>query len=115
MGNVNLVGIFVNHYHQNENAMQMKKAILFIGLIVFSAFKIQAQNVGVDVALPQQKLDVAGGIRIGSTTNALLGSLRMNGTVLEYHNGTAWVQVSANTDDQTVDLFTLSGNTLSLS
>ncbi|MFM1875153.1 MAG: hypothetical protein RL266_890, partial [Bacteroidota bacterium] len=49
-----------------------------------------AQNVGVDVALPQQKLDVAGGIRIGTTTNALLGSLRMNGTVLEYHNGTAW-------------------------
>ncbi|MDB4655831.1 hypothetical protein OAE48_03190, partial [Flavobacteriales bacterium] len=52
-----------------------------------------AQNVGVDVSSPVQKLDVAGGIKIGFTNNAVQGSIRMNGTELEYHNGTNWVSV----------------------
>ena len=34
-----------------------------------------AQNVGVDVATPEQKLDVAGGIKIGNTSNGVAGSL----------------------------------------
>jgi hypothetical protein len=37
-----------------------------------------AQNVGVDVATPLQKLDVAGGIRIGTSSSAIVGSIRFN-------------------------------------
>jgi hypothetical protein len=37
-----------------------------------------AQNVGVDVATPLQKLDVAGGIRIGTSPSAIVGSIRFN-------------------------------------
>ncbi|MFT5309489.1 MAG: hypothetical protein ACI8VL_000377, partial [Bacteroidia bacterium] len=48
-----------------------------------------AQNVGVDVAIPTQKLDVAGGIRIGNTANGVAGSIRWDGTNIQYHNGTS--------------------------
>jgi hypothetical protein len=37
-----------------------------------------AQNVGVDVSTPLQKLDVAGGIRIGTSPSAIVGSIRFN-------------------------------------
>jgi hypothetical protein len=37
-----------------------------------------AQNLGVDVATPLQKLDVAGGIRIGTSPSAIVGSIRFN-------------------------------------
>jgi len=47
--------------------------------------------VGVDVATPQQKLDVAGAIRIGTTASNLAGTIRYNGTTFEGHNGSIWV------------------------
>jgi hypothetical protein len=50
-------------------------------LLVFSflyTINLSAQNVGVDVATPLQKLDVAGGIRIGTSPSAIVGSIRFN-------------------------------------
>jgi hypothetical protein len=63
-----------------------------------------AQNVGVDVAIPTQKLDVAGGIRIGNTANGVAGSIRWDGTNIQYHNGTSWVNLVANSDNQTLSV-----------
>jgi hypothetical protein len=63
------------------------------GIILFSLLfttDILAQNVGVDVATPQQKLDVLGGIRIGNTSTGLAGSIRWTGTQFEGHDGSVW-------------------------
>ena len=54
----------------------MKKLFLLSFSIISTA--AIAQNVGVDVATPLQKLDVAGGIRIGSSPSAIVGSIRFN-------------------------------------
>lgn len=54
-----------------------------------------AQNVGVDVPAPQQKLDVAGGLRIGNTTNGLAGSIRWTGSAFEGHDGFTWIPLGA--------------------
>jgi hypothetical protein len=47
-------------------------------MLFLSSDTLTAQNIGVDVPVPLQKLDVAGGIRIGSAANALAGSIRFN-------------------------------------
>lgn len=93
----------------------MKKiSTLLLGLLTVWSFS-NAQNVGVDVATPQQKLDVAGGIKIGNTSNGVAGSLRWNGTSLQIYDGSAWVTLGSNTDDQQFDVIQLTGTNLELS
>jgi len=65
-----------------------------LGALMLFGTVVCAQNVGVDVAAPLQKLDVAGGLRIGNTTNGLAGSVRWTGTQFEGHNGTLWLPFS---------------------
>ncbi|MDC0303715.1 tail fiber domain-containing protein [Flavobacteriales bacterium] len=98
----------------------MKKLFTLLLSISFAPFIATAQNVGVDVAAPVQKLDVDGGIRIGNTANGVAGSLRWNAPNIQYHDGTSWVTLVANSDDQalTLALNILSienGNTVDLS
>jgi|GEM_PF-3136182 len=52
----------------------MKKLLLFPALLFCTA--VLGQNVGVDVATPLQKLDVAGGLRIGASSSAIVGSIK---------------------------------------
>ncbi len=92
----------------------MKKFFLPIALIGFSHVSF-AQNVGVDVAAPQQKLDVAGAIKVGSTTTGAAGSLRWTGTAFQFHDGTQWITLNANTDDQVLDVIQLNGTDLEIS
>ena len=89
----------------------------FVQLILFSALPtwVLAQNVGVDVAIPQQKLDVAGALKIGSTTTGVAGSLRWTGTEFQFHDGAQWITLNANTDDQVLDVIQLNGNDLEIS
>jgi len=54
------------------------KLAVVSAMLFLSSDTLTAQNVGVDVPVPLQKLDVAGGIRIGSAANALAGSIRFN-------------------------------------
>lgn len=88
--------------------------------ILFAVFAYSAslaQNVGVDVAVPKQKLDVAGAIKIagaGTTPSGVGGDVKYESGSLWYHNGSSWVSMVANTDDQEVDQFTLSGTQLQL-
>ncbi len=92
----------------------MKKSFLLLGAVIYGT-ACYSQNVGVDVANPVQKLDVAGGIKIGNTTNNVAGSLRWNGTAFQFYDGSQWITLGANTDDQRIDQFSLVGNSLQLS
>jgi len=92
----------------------MKRFVQLIFLAGFPTWAL-AQNVGVDVATPQQKLDVAGALKIGNTTTGAAGSLRWNGTEFQFHDGTQWITLNANTDDQVLDVIQLNGNDLEIS
>lgn len=98
----------------NSYLIIMKKVYLIsLSILAFSA--ANAQNVGVDVATPQQKLDVAGAIKIGSTSTGVAGSLRWTGSVFQFHDGTQWITLNANTDDQVLDVIQLNGTDLEIS
>ena len=73
----------------------MRKSLLFLFLLVFSKLNLNSQNVGVDVASPQQKLDVNGGMRIGMTSVGLAGSIRWTGSAFEGHDGSAWMPLGS--------------------
>ena len=67
---------------------------------------LNAQNVGADVTSPAQKLDVAGPLKLGTTSTGVAGSIRWNGTVFQVHNGSQWLTFgnsSLNTLDGTYD------------
>jgi hypothetical protein len=74
----------------------MKK--LFFTSIVFVAVEIvtQAQNVGIGTTNPSEKLEVNGGIKIGTTTNTAKGTIRWNETKNDFegYNGAAWVSLT---------------------
>ncbi|MCF8277326.1 MAG: hypothetical protein K9J17_11380 [Flavobacteriales bacterium] len=74
---------------QTPSKLRSSVIILFFftGLKAFS----QSNGVGIDIPNPQQKLDVAGGIRIGNTTTGLAGSIRWTGAAFEGHDGTNWI------------------------
>ena len=78
--------------------MKNISTIVFLALLICST-GAYSQNVGVDVAAPSQKLDVAGAIRLGSTTTGGAGSIRWNGTNFEVHDGTQWITFGAGTDN----------------
>jgi len=80
----------------------LRLAVALAALLIPS-IQTKAQNVGVDVPSPLQKLDVAGGIRIGTTTNGLAGSIRWTGTQFEGHNGTSWQPLGGGGSNWTVN------------
>ncbi len=77
----------------------MKRLFTLLFSIVALPFLTTAQNVGVDVATPIQKLDVAGAIKLGSTTTGAAGSMRWTGTNFEVHDGTQWITFGTGTDN----------------
>jgi hypothetical protein len=54
-------------------------------------------KVGIGTTDPQQLLDVAGGIRVGSTTQNVAGTIRFDGTSFEGYNGSSWRTLDATT------------------
>jgi N-acetylneuraminic acid mutarotase len=61
--------------------------LLLLMLINLKGF---AQNVGIGVPVPQQKLDVNGAIKIGTTTTNQPGAIRFNAGKFEGGDGTNW-------------------------
>jgi trimeric autotransporter adhesin len=57
----------------------------------------QPGNVGIGSTTPVTRLDVAGGVRVGTETATcapgLSGTIRLNGSALEFCNGTAWTSL----------------------
>ena len=75
----------------------MKKQLLFLVIGMLSSIHIvKSQNVGIGTNTPFQKLEVAGGIRIGNTTTSLPGSMRWNPIKYDFEgfNGTQWVSLT---------------------
>ena len=77
----------------------MKKLFILLFTIGILPFLGIAQNVGVDVATPLQKLDVAGAIKLGSTTTGVAGSMRWTGSNFEVHDGAQWITFGTGTDN----------------
>ncbi len=67
------------------------KRIFIASAFIFFAVIIQAQNVGIGVPVPQQKLDVNGAIKIGTTTTNQPGAIRFNAGKFEGGDGTSWL------------------------
>ncbi|MCF8257148.1 MAG: hypothetical protein K9J06_06325, partial [Flavobacteriales bacterium] len=81
--------------------MKKKQIIATVGLVLSMA-TINAQNVGVDVASPQEKLDVAGRLRLSSdntvgSPNGGAGTVRWNSVAGAFQgwDGTQWVSFSS--------------------
>lgn len=68
----------------------MKKFKLLFVCFSFLNFCIAQNNVGIGTPTPQQKLDVNGAIKIGSTTTNQAGSIRYNNGKFEGGDGTNW-------------------------
>lgn len=73
----------------------MNKAFTCI-LLCLSTLGSFAQNVGVGVANPVEKLDVAGGIKLGNTSNTAAGTIRWNEVRSDFegYNGKVWVSLT---------------------
>ncbi|MGE0635879.1 MAG: beta strand repeat-containing protein [Bacteroidia bacterium] len=79
----------------------MKKALtltaVICGLLTINYGLATAQNVGVDVASPVEKLDVLGAIRIGTTSNTNAGTIRWNSPNFQGYDGTQWINFGGGT------------------
>ena len=93
----------------------MNRIYLFLSLLLCFNGSVLAQNLGLDRLVPEQKLDVNGSIKIGNTTSGSAGSIRWTGTELQFHDGTSWIVLNANSDDQVFDVIQLNGNDLEIS
>lgn len=72
----------------------MKKKLHFLVLLLLPFF-IKAQNVGIGVPVPLQKLDVNGAIKIGTSPTNQPGTIRYNGGNFEGGNGSSWKSFEA--------------------
>jgi hypothetical protein len=53
------------------------------------------KNVGIGITQPKEKLDVAGGIKLGNTINEFPGIIRWNGTDFEGFDGQVWKSLTS--------------------
>ncbi|MFM9908921.1 MAG: hypothetical protein ACKVOW_06225, partial [Chitinophagaceae bacterium] len=67
----------------------MKRLFIASAFILFTAI-LHAQNVGIGVTVPLQKLDVNGAIRLGNTGISNPGTLRYNSGRFEGYDGLNW-------------------------
>ncbi len=66
------------------------KRIFIAGAFILFAAVVQAQNVGIGVPIPLQKLDVNGAIRFGNTGTNNAGTLRYSSGRFEGYDGFNW-------------------------
>jgi hypothetical protein len=76
----------------------MRKCFLLnVAFWALVSFQLKGQNVGIGTAAPTTRLHVDGETRVGSTgltaAAAGAGAIRWNGTVLQYSNGTNWLEL----------------------
>lgn len=67
-----------------------------LAITLVSVNLVNAQNFGVDVTNPQEKLDVNGAVRIGTTSNSNAGTIRYNAVAQKFQiniNGT-WYDIA---------------------
>ncbi|MBA2248977.1 MAG: hypothetical protein H0W12_02155 [Chitinophagaceae bacterium] len=71
------------------------KPVICLLILFFYAGAIKAQNVGVGIAVPIEKLHVNGAIKIGNTAGTSPGTLRFNNASNEFelHDNSQWNSV----------------------
>jgi N-acetylneuraminic acid mutarotase len=67
------------------------KRIFIGGVFILFVNVVHAQNVGIGVPVPLQKLDVNGAIKIGTTATNQPGAIRFNAGKFEGGNGASWL------------------------
>jgi hypothetical protein len=72
------------------------RIVFYLCLFLLATPDIHAQNVGIGTSSPVEKLDVAGGVKIGNTTTTTPGTMRWNEIKKDFegYNGTAWVSLT---------------------
>ncbi len=68
----------------------MKQVIIFSSILLLFIPIAQSQNVGIGNSNPEQKLDVSGAIKIGSTSDNIKGTIRYDINGFEGGNGSTW-------------------------
>ncbi|MFM9908120.1 MAG: hypothetical protein ACKVOW_02155 [Chitinophagaceae bacterium] len=66
------------------------KIIFFVAVCLTLTIKLYAQNVGIGIPTPLQKLDVSGAIRLGNTVTNSPGTIRFNNNRFEGYDGLNW-------------------------
>ncbi len=93
----------------------MNRIYLILTVLFCFSSGLSAQNLGLDRLVPEQKLDVNGSVKIANTTSGSAGSIRWTGTELQFHDGTSWIVLNSNSDDQIFDVIQLNGTDLEIS
>ncbi len=95
MYNFNYTFVFLISYFSYDLVVKIlvMKKIFFISVCLFQYQLTWAQNVGIDVAIPKQKLDVNGAIKIGTSSTNNAGSIRYNNNSFEGGDGSTWTSL----------------------
>ncbi len=83
------------------------------GVAISSGLTVLNGDVGIGTLSPQAKLDVNGGIRIGSTENTIAGTIRYNGAFQGF-NGLSWVTLSGGYTLDVSTMWSSAGNNVYL-
>jgi len=72
------------------------KSIFFVTLAWMNSILVYSQNVGIGINTPVEKLEIAGALKIGTTTGEHTGTIRWNPdrNDFEGYNGVAWVSLT---------------------
>jgi hypothetical protein len=73
----------------------MKKVFLLLTITATSFAGYAQQGLGVGNTNPQEMLDVTGAIKLGTTTNNNVGTIRWNGTEFQGRTASGWVSLSS--------------------
>lgn len=82
------------------------------GVLVSSGLVVTNGSVGIGTALPLQRLDVNGAVRLGNSTSDVPGSIRYNGASFEGYNGSAWVALNGSYVTDNSALWGVAGNSV---
>ncbi|MDD5208677.1 MAG: hypothetical protein PHV36_04775 [Elusimicrobiales bacterium] len=83
------------------------------GVAISSGLTVLNGDVGIGTLSPQAKLDVNGGIRIGSTENTIAGTIRYNGAFQGF-NGLSWDTLSGGYTLDVSTMWSSAGNNVYL-
>ncbi|MBI1288543.1 MAG: hypothetical protein GC178_13310 [Flavobacteriales bacterium] len=73
----------------------MKKTLTIVFAVVFSSSVFGQTGMGIGNTNPQEKLDVTGAIKIGTTSTSNAGTIRWNGTNFQGYDGSQWVNLDS--------------------
>ncbi len=103
--------LFQNGLSRSANSISLGGSLTTNTIVNLNSntLRFDGGQIGLGTA-PQQTLDIAGGLRIGTTNATAAGSLRWSGTDFEGHDGAQWVSLTAGGSSGT--FWDVTGNTV---